>query len=41
MIMASLGNALGHDAVREAFAGRDLDRSVRPVLAVEEFAASP
>jgi hypothetical protein len=41
MIMASLGNALGDDAVRAAFAGRDLERSVRPVLAAEEFAASP
>jgi hypothetical protein len=41
MIMAALGNALGHDALRSAFAGPDLDRSVRPVLEVEEFGASP
>ena len=41
MIMAALGNALGHDTVRAAFAGPDLDRSVRPVLEVEEFGASP
>jgi hypothetical protein len=41
MIMAALGNALGRDAVRTAFDGPDLRRTVRPVLEVERFAASP
>jgi hypothetical protein len=40
MILASLGNALDHDAVRNAFDGPDLRRSVRPVVETEEFAAS-
>ena len=41
MIMASLGNALGHDVLRRAFATRDFERAVRPVIGVEEFASSP
>ncbi|HEY4094127.1 MAG TPA: glucoamylase family protein, partial [Baekduia sp.] len=40
MIMASLGNALDHDTLRAAFAGPDLDRSLKPVLAAEEFGAA-
>jgi hypothetical protein len=41
MIMASLGNALGHDVLRRAFATRDFEHAVRPVIGVEEFASSP
>jgi Ca2+-binding RTX toxin-like protein len=41
MIMAALGNALGHDVLRDAFATRDLERAVRPAVAVEEFNVSP
>jgi hypothetical protein len=41
MIMAALGNALGHDALRRAFATRDVERSLRPVIGVEEFGSSP
>ena len=41
MIMASLGNALGHDVLRRAFATRDFERALRPVIGVEEFASSP
>jgi hypothetical protein len=41
MIMAALGNALGHDVLREAFATRDLERAVRPAVAVEEFNVAP
>src|SRR5215210_7609737 len=37
MIMAALGNALGGDVLRNAFAGGDFARRVRPVLGVEEF----
>jgi hypothetical protein len=39
MIMAALGNALGHDVLRRAFADRDLERAVRPVIGVEQFSA--
>jgi hypothetical protein len=41
MIMAALGNALGHDVLRNAFATRDVERAVRPAVAVEEFNVSP
>jgi hypothetical protein len=41
MIMAAIGNALGHDVLRRAFATRDVERSLRPVMGVEEFSASP
>jgi hypothetical protein len=39
MIMAAIGNALTHDGVRRAFLGPDLERSVRPLLAMETFSA--
>jgi hypothetical protein len=41
MIMAALGNALGDDVLRDAFATPDFRRAVRPVLGVEEFDVSP
>jgi Putative glucoamylase/RTX calcium-binding nonapeptide repeat (4 copies)/Protein of unknown function (DUF3131) len=41
MVMAAIGNALDRDVVREAFADRDLERSLRPVIGIEEFGASP
>jgi hypothetical protein len=41
MIMAALGNALGHDVLRRAFATRDFERALRPVIGVEEFGSSP
>jgi Ca2+-binding RTX toxin-like protein len=41
MIMAALGNALGGDVLRDAFATRDLERAVRPAVAVEEFSVTP
>jgi hypothetical protein len=41
MIMAALGNALGHDVLRNAFATRDVERAVRPAVAVEEFSVEP
>src|SRR4051794_24751941 len=40
MIMASLGNALGDDVLRRAFADRELERGLRPVIGVERFNAS-
>jgi len=41
MIMAALGNALGGDVLRKAFATRALRRALRPIIGVEEFAAEP
>jgi Ca2+-binding RTX toxin-like protein len=41
MIMAAIGNELGHDVLRRAFATRDVERELRPVIGVEEFSASP
>jgi hypothetical protein len=40
MIMAALGNALRHDVVRRGFADPRLERTLRPVIGVEEFGAS-
>jgi Putative glucoamylase/Protein of unknown function (DUF3131) len=39
MILAALGNALGGDVLRNAFAGRDLERALRPVIGIEQFGA--
>jgi hypothetical protein len=41
MVMAAIGNALDRDVLREAFADRDMERSLRPVIGIEEFGASP
>ena len=41
MIMAALGNALGDDVLRQAFATNDVERALRPVIGVEEFGSSP
>ena len=41
MIMAAIGNALGKDLLRKAFATNDVERALRPVIGVEEFSASP
>lgn len=40
MIMAALGNALGHDVLRRAFADRGIERGLRPVIGVERFSTS-
>ena len=40
MIMAALSNALSHDLLRRAFADRELERGLRPVIGVEEFGTS-
>ena len=39
--MAALGNELGGDLLRRAFADRRLERTVRPVIGIEQFSASP
>ncbi len=41
MIMAAIGNALGGDMLREAFATRATERALRPVMGVEEFNSDP
>ena len=41
MIMAALGNALGDDVLRRAFADRDLERTLRPVIGIERFNTAP
>jgi hypothetical protein len=41
MIMAAIGNALGGDFLRKAFAGPDVERALRPVIGIEQFGASP
>ena len=37
--MAALGNELGGDLLRRAFADTALERAVRPVIGIEEFGA--
>jgi Putative glucoamylase/RTX calcium-binding nonapeptide repeat (4 copies)/Protein of unknown function (DUF3131) len=41
MIMAAIGNALGGDLLRRAFVTRATERTVRPLIGVEEFNSSP
>jgi hypothetical protein len=41
MIMASLGNALGHDVLRRAFGTTDVAHALRPAIGLEEFGSSP
>jgi hypothetical protein len=41
MIMAAIGNALERDMLIDAFADRDMERELRPVVGVEEFSTSP
>jgi hypothetical protein len=40
MIMAALGNGLGDDVLRKAFAGPDVERALRPVIGIEQFGAA-
>jgi hypothetical protein len=41
IIMAAIGNALGGDFLRKAFAGPDLEHALRRVIGIEQFGASP
>ncbi len=41
IIMASIGNALGKDMLRRAFADRQLRQALQPVISLEEFNAAP
>ena len=39
MIMAAIGNALGGDVLRKAFADHDVEHALRPVIGLEQFGA--
>jgi len=41
MIMAAVTNALADDVLRRAFATAEMERALRPVMAVEEFNSHP
>jgi len=41
IIMAAIGNELGHDMLRLAFATPEFMRALRPVISIEEFSAGP
>jgi hypothetical protein len=40
MTMAALGNALGDDVLRKAFATPDMEHALRPIIGIEHFGAS-
>jgi hypothetical protein len=41
IIMGAIGNALGHDMLRDAFATPDVRKVLKPLIGMEEFAAGP
>jgi hypothetical protein len=41
MIMAALGNALGHDVLRRAFEHGSMEQRVAPLMRMEEFSVEP
>ena len=41
MVMGAIGNVIGDNVIRRAFATRDAERALRPVIGVEEFGAGP
>jgi hypothetical protein len=41
MVLGAIGNALGHDDVRRYFAAGEVQRTIRPLLGLEEFNATP
>ena len=41
MVMAAIGNALGGDVLRRAFVTKATERTVRPLIGVEEFNSDP
>ena len=41
IIMAAIGNALGHDMLRRAFATPEFKRALQPVISIEKFNAGP
>ena len=41
IVMAALGNALGGDMLRTAFATSGFGKSLKPIISIEEFNAGP
>ncbi|HEY3334317.1 MAG TPA: glucoamylase family protein [Candidatus Limnocylindrales bacterium] len=41
IIMAAVGNALGHDMLRRAFATPEVEAALQPVISMEKFGAGP
>jgi len=41
IIMAAIGNALGHDMLRRTFTTQEFEQALRPVISIEEFNAGP
>ena len=41
IVMAAIGNALGHDMLRQAFATRQFRDALKPVISIEQFNAGP
>jgi hypothetical protein len=41
IIMGAIGNALGQDMLRDAFATPDVRKVLKPIIAMEEFGAAP
>ena len=41
IVMAAIGNALGDDMLRDAFATKDVRKALRPVMGMETFGAGP
>ncbi len=41
IVMAAIGNALGHDMLRDAFATRAFRKALQPVIGMETFNAGP
>ncbi len=41
IVMAAIGNALGHDMLRRAFATPDVKDALQPVISIERFGAGP
>ncbi len=39
MVMGAIGNVMEHDVIRKAFSTRQVERRLRPVIGIEEFAA--
>ena len=39
--MAAIGNALGHDMLRTAFATAEVKAALQPLLSMERFGAGP
>jgi hypothetical protein len=41
IVMAAIGNALGNDVLRDAFATKEVRKVLRPIIGLETFSAGP